>query len=277
MVRLAPDLSTEYIDVAACLSRINQRLYRQGKTYKLNVELWGGAYTGGNVLYVETLPHHWGISAGWKLAKETWDAAHAQELEAGVPKGRWSDFRVNFDSAMETGGAITVPYGMSGLGANGEVLYTQAAFADGTGSKGYRMLEASDANAYGILAEYDNLRNTSTDEPAAAFGNNAPYVELMEELDENQANNLQAYGDAPPYDAVDMVANLHNPQWFMCNGVQTGTTPRDDKLFSGTIEAPLGLLKVRAAHSPQGGDPVEVFAVITVQSGDYKGVAAMDI
>lgn len=279
VVQLPPN-AVSYVDTAAILSRINQRLYRQGRGYHISSIEVGVAGSGARIVTVETLPHNWFTAKAHQLAFNAWRKSTADERAMGIKAGRWNDFKVlyNLDHTT-TANRITVPEGL-GVLSQGEWVYTQAGKIDGSGDIGFMMFDNTTANFFGVLSEYDALRDTDQNTPPAG-ASFVPYDELLAELNDDQADNLQEEGDNPPYQANTGLQNLVEPVWQVYNGIDqdiTGTPGLaglgiDDKPKEFGIYAPCGLLKCTTIQAPTGGDPVPVFLTIEVKAGAYKGVA----
>lgn len=274
-VELAPN-TTNYVDTAAILSRINQRLYRQGRGYHISSAELGGSGTGQRLATIGTLPHNWFVANAHKTAMQSWMESTKEERAAGVKAGRWNDFKVYYDQAHATGTSITAPFGLSAL-TQGEWVYTSAAKADGSGDIGFMMYDNTTANHFGVLAEYDDMRDTDQNTPATG-SNQMPYEELRSELVNDQADNLQEEGDFPPYQSNTGLQNLVDPQWQLYNGLALDPTlGLDDKHTVRGIYAPCGLLKISTLQAPTSGDPVPLYLTLEVKAGDYKGVAATEL
>lgn len=272
-VQLPPN-TTSYVDTAAILSRINQRLLRQGMGYHIgSVEL---AVTGTGYRYakIETLPHNWFVANAHKLAFNAWMQSHEHERKNGVKTPQWSDFKVFFDDAMVTGTVLTSPLGLSNM-TQGEWRYTTAATEPSGNARAFWMLgAASGATGFNMVAEYDGARNTRIEDDQPAMVYDAPYDDLLAELVQEQADYLRQQGDQPPYESVSEVNNLITPTWEVFNGnVSGGANQLDDKSKEYGIYAPCGLLRITTIQAPTAGDPMDVVLTIEVKSGDYKGVA----
>ena len=245
VLRVQVPAGSAYIDLAYELSTNNHRLYRQGRTYHADVIATPQFAAGGNIL-VQSIAPTWMNMKAWKLAFESWRKSTRHEREQGIKAGRWNDFRIFFDASHAGSPPVT----------NGEYLYTQAEKADGSGSLQFQMFGSSSASRYGVLSEYDSIRDQDTDTPPAASSTVA-YDELLMELNNQQANQLQEEGDEPPYNSVNLSQTIqrHDLQ-----------SPLSSNLYrTGLMQIPCGLLKITS----DGG----IFQ-IKVKAGKYKGVHA---
>ena len=235
----------EYIDLAKELSQNNHRLYRQGRVYHADIVMTN-TIAAGQPHTVETIAPTWMARKAWQLAFRKWRESTQHERDNGIKAGRWNDFRILYDSAMSATTTLT----------GGEYLYTTGVGADGT-TRTFQMFGATSAGRFGVLAEYDSLRDTDTDTPAAGSAA-MPYSALLAELDDAQANQIQEDGDLPPYHATQLRSTV---QTFRLRA------PAESNYYrTGMIQIPCGLIKV---NIPGGGD-----IQVKVKTGKYKGVHA---
>lgn len=249
------------VDVAALLSRGNQRLYRQGRVYHVNVTSLptvAGVTMPSSSARLRTVGNHWIARKAWDLAFRKWRESTVEERSNGSRAGRWNDFRVKMNGSDSSASYIKAQWNAPAL-ANGEVNYTQMVPDDGGVIKELAFFGAT-ADTYGMITEYDLIRDTDQDTPPAAAGTMA-YSGLMNDLNDAQANTLQEQGDNPPYDAVNVGNNGAAAYWWVGNSDAVNRS-------SGMIPAVCGLIQF--VH---GAGDLGYFA-IDVKSGKYKGVHA---
>lgn len=252
--------SAIYVDTLAIMSRLNQRLYRQGQLVHIDVR---ALPTSGpdNTLAVTRLPNTWYVRKAWSLAKKKWWESTADERANGIKPGRWNDFRVLWGAGHTPSNSVTTAFGHTPL-ANGEVNYTLGRKPDGSDDRLFQFNDASAFGApgrFGMIYEYDTLADTDQNTPAFTSGQ-MPYGELLTELSDQQANQIRAEGDSPPYDAVNVTGNHINIQTSIRAGSQCDRT--------GFMPTPCGLLVLQPA-SAEGA-----FAEITFKAGKQKGIHA---
>lgn len=255
------------VDVGKALSAINHRLYRQGKLYTVKLESPLHMPPGYGVT-IKTLPNTWWMQKSWHLAKEARDD---QLSQSNRPRGRWDDFRVGWDASYKTG---TLP-------SNGDYSATWVADEaqvskahDATDSADHEFVvfgAARDAgnNLYGIIEQYDQTADTMSNQPHGGAATDA-YTQLNPDagMSEAAGDLLALQGDNAPYDmdsfngASDVGAINLGSIGTIASGVDTRTQLITD--------LPLGLFKIENATDT--GMVVQV----TVMSGDYKGVKALD-
>lgn len=250
-----------YVDTLAIMSRLNQRLYRQGQLVHIDVRVPSTPSIVDNSIQVYRLPNTWVVRKSWALAKKKWWESTAHERANGIKPGRWNDFRVLWGGGHTPANSVTSAFGHLPL-ANGEVNYTIGRKPDGTDDRYFQFNDASAFGApgrFGMLEEYDSLADTEQNSPAFTTGQ-MPYGELLTELSDQQANQIRAEGDQPPYDAVNTVNNHVNVQHLIRANYEYDRT--------GFMPVPCGLLVLQATTN-EGG-----YAEITFKAGKQKGIHA---
>ena len=95
--------STQFIDVAAALSVINRKAFRQGCYYYINSVEYYDAQT--NVVDLHTLPDTWTTRAAYRRAKAIFDKMNeiaTENVPTIMPK--YHDFKVYFNNLHRTTG-----------------------------------------------------------------------------------------------------------------------------------------------------------------------------
>lgn len=256
-------VTPSYVDTLAIMSRLNQRLYRQGQLVHIDVRALPTSATvvANNTMTVTRLPNTWYVRKAWTLAKKKWWESTADERSNGIKPGRWNDFRVLWGAGHTPSNSVTSAFGHLPL-ANGEVNYTLGRKPDGSDDRLFQFNDASAFGApgrFGMIFEYDTLADTDQNTPAFTSGQ-MPYGELLTELSDQQANQIRSEGDSPPYDAVNVTNNHINIQTTVRAETQCDRT--------GFLPTPCGLL-VLQAETAEGG-----FAEITFKAGKQKGIHA---
>ena len=281
------------IAVDACLSKLNHRLYRQGRKYSVKVDLqlpMSGANQGWalkeNQLEVFALMPTWYVHGMWRQAKSAFDDAMALEMDA-LSKGnlaRWRDFRVRsgwFPSAagMSTGADGTQdPIMYDGDGnqvsfVGGEFNFSLVENLDTNNSMDFSFGSA-DSTTFSLPEEYSLSRNESASPETVITS--APYHELNANLESDDYALLQANGNEPPYNADNFPTAL----WVRVAvlGVEyDGNTPPNNafmtKMSTGYFDAPCGFIGLKSSFDDDTVDFGPQVS-IEVQSGDYRGVKA---
>ena len=255
------------------LSGQNRRLYRQSRVYRCKVDVVGDR---AQSVDVYKLRDSFMLHKGYARAMEEWNKSYetAEDVVKETAKARWRDFKISIKpfatdvfmasetiSANGTGAAATATvvdeYGLS-------VAYT------GTGGNSRDFGLFADSNTFDIIGEYNKEGNVQL-QPSSATAE-AAYEELQTDLHDAEVVNLQASGNAPPYDADNAGAG----QILEYVGtIFIDPTNGISKTSTGFFDAPLGAIYCMgtfgAVTSLSG---VSANVSVEVQGGDYKGVKA---
>lgn len=254
------------IDVAQYLSKLNRRLYRQGRYYNVKVDI-DPAETA--TVEVYALRDDWGVQQAFQEAYKVYLENNADEREAlGGRTARWEDFRVDHGY---TTGWVPKPVLFDESGATIELTAGEFELSTVTNtaqtSHTFTWDPHPTSGTYSMLAEYA-LKSNSQDTPSNPE-TDGPYANVRNELDQNQMVDLQEHGNAPPYDSTGV--NTASP-WVKVAVLQGGAATVQ-KLSTGYFTAPCGLVVVRNVGT--GGSDVNITRIsATVKAGDYKGVHA---
>ena len=260
--------SNALVDVSKCLSAVNRRLYRQGKIYTVKIEMITPAQDGVGFT-MKAIPDTWMVKKAWELAYEE---RESQLLQSNRPRGRWDDFRVGWDSSLQTG---IVP---KHADASTDVTIDESNISkahDATDSvdNGFVMFgTARDTtnNLWGILEQFDLTGNVLSNQPAGQLTTGA-YVDIHPDsgLAEAAGDLAALQGDNPPYDA-DGIYGATDVGSTLLPQMGQASSGNGSARNSYTVDLPLGLLKIENGNS--NGHAV----LFTVMKGDYKGVKALD-
>lgn len=257
-------------DVGQVLSRTNHRLYRQGKTYSIKLDLSTTATAGTYTVYA--LVDTWYLMKAWQMARATYLKATAEERkQMGTSTARWEDFRVNAGLTLAN---VSLGYprfydrgGTAGNITAGEFVNSKI-YREDTGAAMEFSVGLTDALAYGIIDEYAQANNTDQD-PQGVVSATPPYSGVDNEVNGLQTAALGNDGNAPPYDATDF-----GTRWWVKIAELRNDSPNATKLSTGFFNAPLGLFYV---SPPSGTFTFDNEISLTVQNGNYKGVKAMNM
>ena len=256
-------------DAGKQLSKVNRRLYRYGMKYSLKIDLdISQANAQAFDVEVFALRNNWDVQRAYALAKKIYDAAYEDELKmsGSANLARWRDFRlddgvtgaieanpVSYDNATLT--EVVLDEGEFTFSAV-DVAGTEKRFTWGTGT----------STALDVMDEWIKAGRTGADPNVTS--SQAPYDGVnSDNMSDIEMGNLGNDGNNPPYSQdsdSDMLVRVARLRYEPApDGVQ--------KLSSGFFDAPCGLfvLKTTAGVNPANGQ-----IVLTVQSGDYKGVKA---
>lgn len=262
----ATEVDYYVLDVGRCLSTLNHRLYRQGKTYVAKVDLEVGNQTTHYDVYA--LMDTWYIQKAWQLARKVYldNVAHERSVMSKQQIARWEDFRVSAGLSGHAGGELVPANYSNGLASaartDGEFELSEITLADGTSTRTFRWASTS-GSLLGILAEYDKSGGTDPS-PSTSSGAKA-YAGVEGDVQESTMDHLQEKGDLPPYNNT----NFDTRVWVRI--ARLDAQAAHGKLSTGYFNAPCGLIAI------QPGVPNTAIAnqlSLTVQAGGYKGVKA---
>lgn len=266
------------LDVARNLSVVNHRLYRQGKTYQVKIDLENRSTDTGPAQYeIYALVDTWYIQKAWQLARAAYLQSSADEraMMSKQKIARWEDFRV---TSGITGAIDVVPYrydvALAGtVDTNGEFTNSRVTLADGTTQKTFTW-GAGTATRFGILNEYDEAGDT--DARPSTIDNDNPYEGIDPGVQESQMDDLATFGNLPPYNAEDFNTSIWVKVATLDNSgpANPGVAGGHSRMSTGFFNAPCGLVVVK-----QSVPNVSLTGqlTMTVKAGDYKGVAAMNM
>jgi len=273
----------ETMDTGACLSRLNHRLYRQGRNYRMKLDVETTTLPGGATVNIYALAPTWWVIGAWRLAKKSYDDALKDEMKT-LSEGnmaRWRDFRVAFGvkNVDEGGSLLPEQYRpIAGVGGHemlpqpytaGEFNWSRAANLEtGTSMKFSWPSNLLDlATEFDILEEFEDSRNESSSPETVMT--DMPYQSLASDANADDYVELQANGNEPPYSAIQ----FENQIWVKVGSLGAASGANISGGYNrstGFFDAPCGLLLVDQVGVNSG--PVKLD--VTVQQGDYRGVHA---
>ena len=257
----SPAAPNAVADCGILLSKVNHRLYRQSRYYKVNVHIDANV-ADGSTIDVYALADTWWTQKALQMAKMAWDESNAEEKEMLNGKvARWNDFRV---SAGLTGTGFMDPIQFDSAG--GQVRFSAGEFDNAQvvdqagGTRTFTWANTPGSTEYSMMEEYDRSGNTSTDPTTPATG---PYSGLLPNLEAGAAAALQDNGNLPPYNAT----GYGNGIW-----VKVGTLHLQSgrqRLSTGFFDAPCGLIRLDGIGTIPSAE-----VQLSFKGGDYKGVHA---
>ena len=270
----APVIGDTRVSVADNLSRMNHRLYRQGMTYSVKVNL---EPTSTQTVDVYALNPNWIFSAAWKKAYEVYLNATAEERDVAKKAGiaaKWHDFRVGI-AAAGTGAGLPLIYTenrASQLLSDGDFSGSIVGSPDSpSGEKAFTAVGAPSTTAYNIFDQFALSYRPDVGVTDIEVETAVPYDGLTGESDLNalEFENEQDNGNLPPYSTG--VPQTSAP-FIKIAQLQVGTgTEASGRLTTGFFDAPLGLI-ILENYAPTDTDNADI--IVECQAGDYKGVKA---
>lgn len=290
---------TKYVDLAAALSAVNRRLYRQGCYYYVNsIEYYDNA---DSFVDVHTIPDNWVTRAAHRRAKGIFDMMNDHAMRTiGNIAPKYHDFKVYMNNQHRNEGT-TMPslYAVNQadtLVGPDEWAYSQFVSADDDddGNQeadnfyghmiGPNAGTADDWGSIGLIRSYAVTRvrdNAST--PVVDSGLQAdPLFNLMDFSSEEQVNdiatNLDEDNDQTPYDHDVYVGASSSHLHQVC---RLTTTAESGRITVGPgFCAPLGLIAIDPPTAGEGPNQTGMSSdnlfriVINVAEGTYNGVYA---
>ena len=254
-----------YIDLALLYSSANHRMVRQANIFKADFQVDGhnGGIQNDEQFVVTVLPTTWPIMKAYEHGLERYRRAVADE-RAVSKVARWNDFRIFFDTAhrdQDTAGTKVLPLGIScnfnPTSGNADYEYARVFDETGTNEYSYHMLGNSDLSgterSFGMLDEYDNYDDTSTDEASSAQTN---YDLILNDVNDDNELNLKEDGNNPPYnkDSLQVPTKSYH---LHATGTLTGG-PGYKMPKTGIIDVPFGVVKI-TSYTTEDRDIIIVF------------------
>lgn len=288
---------SHYIDLAAGLSALNRRLYRQGRQYHVaNVSVVDTSGKLDSVRFA-TLPQVWTTNKAWQLMFDAWKDQRARTLEnsPSYVTGRWADFKVwmsegHYDdvTAAETakkGGILPVGSDMDTI-PSGEWLISEVSYVknDGTDKPDNQLMMLGDHDEtkklVGVLKSLEEILQQPPESPVLPgdFKNSiilsmnpSTGTDMQDDILENIADD----NDQPPYDKSVVIGAAHtatDSQTFTLREVGWASGAKGiASLPTMGFPVPLGLLEVRTNTDGGAGN---CGIMIELVPGTYKGVHA---
>jgi len=276
--------TSHFIDIAKDLSRVNRRLYRQGRDYHVKRISIVSSNTpnGQNRISFSCAGAGWVSQQAWTRGFKIWNASQQRASRAvgNDISAKWRDFKV-YLSADHRSGTVLTPKDNGGNDVNsGEWTYSKLVSPDGTTGDdqfelhllGAHVGSTGSLDSVSLVKSYGESRTTvDVDQPnvnSDVFGD--PLVNVMDDgtvVDETlelMAND----NDNAPYQTVNYPGDngcLPKPQ------VVQDTTIVDGRATVGGFTARCGLIEIEA-KSPIANDSYSV--LVELASGSYRGVAA---
>jgi hypothetical protein len=279
--------TSHFIDLARDLSRVNRRLYRQGRDYHVKriTIVSSNTPNGGNRVSFSTVPDSWVTQRAWQRGFKTWNMMNKKAMAAAGNdvSGKWSDFKVYLTDDMRTGTVLS-PKDNGGFSPNaGDWEYSLLVSPDGTtGADEFYLHMLGDHNpaggtpgsnvSVGLVKSYGDARATvDTDQPnvpgslfddplANLFDDGTVTDEVLADLSEQNDNAPYGTNNYPGDDG-----NMPKPI------VVQDTTIVDGRATVGGFTARCGLIEIEA----KSGLPSDVFSVLVeLAPGSYRGIGA---
>ena len=291
-----------YVDTAKQLSKINRRLYSQGRLYGYQglSFIWKSTGTGATAVAtieckVKTAGNTWIVHNAFVKGKALWDEMQQLVLEDNPSiAGKWHDFKLQLDGGQSSIRTMEARDGAGNLYASGEwalseyVMPQHSVDAAGNPLPAIQytplLIGADTASKRSLVKAYEESRATvSANQPNTPAGLTTSFFNLLTDSGSQEpelALTIEAENDNPPYD-------LNNYPGGATNGVNptivgySAISSEEVDGHIGPFVAPCGLLQIEIVGYDSNGDEVEpanmpdVDILLHVAPGTYKGVAAV--
>jgi hypothetical protein len=280
-----PDTETShFIDLARDLSRVNRRLYRQGRDYHVKriTIVSSNTPNGGNRVSFSTAPNSWVTQRAWQRGFATWNAMNkkATSVVSGDISGKFADFKIYLSADMRTGTMLDPLDNGGGIANSGDWDYAELVSPDGTTSAdnfelhmlGDHVGSAGSWTSVGLVKSYGESRATvDVDQPnVQSVTSDDPLVNVMDDgtVTDEVIDLLEGDNDNAPYGTYNYPGDDANHPKPL---VVQDTAIVDGRATVGGFMARCGLIEIEA-KSPVASD---VFSVLVeLAPGSYRGIAA---
>ena len=280
--------STQFIDIAEALSKINRKFYRQGVYYYVNsVEIYNNE-TG--VVDLHTAPDNWITKNSWNRAFQVFQKMNrlvGPPLTSGT-RPKYHDFKIYLNNRHRTTGTTSPSlYDINANAtpfSNGEWIYSTFTSADDDGDASQMSDEfkahllgdhsgnPNNWDSIGLIKSYAETRARVTPDAPTLDANipTDPLVNIFDFSSEEQMNdileNLNEENDEPPYNKLTYVGEGGHMHHVARIGTEVGVG-RIGR--AAGFCAPFGLICV----DPHGVSTA-FRVVLNLAVGTYHGVYA---
>jgi len=280
-----------YIDIAAGLSAVNRRAYRQGLEYAVGKVVFAYSSNPQAIMNVnlacQTAGNTWVVHNAWKKGFAHWVAQQrrARRLIGQSAKPAYEDFKVYLDDAHRAGSTLGVLAGDGGAVQSGEWDYSRLLWEadDNSIDEVYLHLIGGNVSTtdWGLILGYQESRATveaTSPELPAEFNTNMYALMAADEdlVADEVADNMESENDQAPYSYAEYPGadvNSDSP-WTQQFAIVSTTLPVG--VVPGFV-AQCGLIKVGiSARDVNGSDAAAPTTGVQVHlvPGSYKGVMA---
>lgn len=285
LFQLPAGASTNYIDLAQCMSIVNRRFYRQGINVAVSdFKVFSGAGVQGPVS-ISRIPHTWVAANAWKKAFESWNKQQKQALlESGAENARakFSDFKVYLDVTHVTGTNLLPVDSFGVAAAPGEWEYSQIVIpnsgAPGVNDERYLHMVGANFNnpdSRGVIEGYADSRSypQSPDPVDPGLDSNSNWLAKMFDVGDNQGDvidNATDKNDELPYPQVNYPGGqtqLANPAYHDIAQLTATTIGGVTNMRGGQFFC--GLIRVDSNFTVPEGQTV--FIQVNLVPGSHRG------
>jgi len=289
---------TTYIDLASDLSKVNRRLYKQGKVYAVagvsigfvpGITFPAAQPTDLSVVSagVATAGDTWVVQNAYVKAKAAWtnQQRRARKLIGQSAKPTWEDFKVYLDDAHRAGTIGSVLAGDGAAVGTGEWDYSKLVWEadDHSIDEPYLHLIGDNVSTtdWGLVLGYQQSRATvnATDPELPAEYSTNMYALMASDLDavaDEVAENMEGWNDDPPYDRDDYPGSDTNSDVPWLQQFAACSVGQPIMRIPG-FQAECGLVAFGLSGFDNVGDAKSlsgITVVFHIMPGHYQGVLA---
>ena len=253
--------NTKLLHVDRELSKLNRRLYRNGRYYQVKIDMDHGESA--NNYVVLALRDDWAVQKGFQMAHQMYlDNTMEERERLGTNQvSRWEDFRVNAGLTHQQVVSALWDETIAPNALDSGEFTLSAVVDDSNSQRTFTFSPSPTGSEFGILTEYDKTSNAQGSPSSSGAG--TAYEALTGEDNPATRQHLQGAANEPPYDKTGV--NAATP---FVKIAELGSTGGVQKLSTGFFTAPCGFVVI---YSTSGNVNNLTFEV---KSGDYKGVHA---
>lgn len=278
--------TTMYLDIARDLSLLNRRLYRQGMEYHIKSISIMSRNTPTGSATASVVPCTWTVMNAYRRGRAAWKAANKEATKnvASDIKGKWSDFRIEPLQGI-LGTAYLTPEDAAGNTYPAQTYdWEKAKFEhhadDANGASihllGDHLRAADNYASVGLVKSYFESRiRTRPEDPILDGDISDDYITTLFDSDEVQSRriqNIEAFGDNPPYDHDNAVGELIMPDFHT---VKTRSFA-DGNCVLGGFNAFMGIIRLDVTSDAPDVAADLMKVVVEVAPGPYKGIKAVE-
>ena len=293
--------SRSYIDTAKELSKVNRRLYEQGRMYAYQglTFIWRADATSTLAsleVTVKTAGNTWVVHNAFVKGKALWDEMQDLVLDDNPSiKGKWHDFKITLDSSQTNARLLACKDGSGTDVAGGDwdlakYVMPQHDVNPATGeplaAEEYSASLIGDdaASRKSLVKAYQESRATVQPvDPNVPAGMSTSFFNLLTDSGSQEpelADIIEDENDVPPYDTDNYPGGDTNATSPMTVAYGAVSSAEVDGRIGGFV-APCGLLQIQIKGYQVDGTPVAnadmpaIDLLLHVAPGTYKGVAAI--
>jgi hypothetical protein len=297
---------TKFLDIASDLSRVNRRLYKQGKNYAVgSIQIFHdlGTVNTGSEITVSAAGNTWVTQNAHVKGEALWDQMNDLVLEE-MPsiQGKWADFKVYLTEDMDSSNTLKCTDGAGGVWPTTDIEWNYSRYvlpehdvvqATGVAEPAQEAVVAlcgeDDVGGavwrMSLINAYERSRSTVQDPmPNAPAGAAASFFSLLTDYGGQETelgDIIEDANDVPPYSNTE--GNYPGGSVFTTHNALTVVGKQITSQFQptatiGSFIAPCGLLRIASTiTSPEGinADNFKVF--VNLVPGGYKGVMAAEM